>query len=409
MRVWAEINLDALAHNLDVIRRRCSPGTRVMLVVKADAYGHGAIAIAHHALHCGIGALGVGTSTEALELRQGGIRQPILVLGTVVEEELSACLRHRVQIGLHSGDRCSSLQARAKALGIVAEVHLNVDTGMGRLGVLPSRAMELLVRVREASHLRLAGVMTHVSAPGGLQDEFTQAQVAQFREVLDAARVQDLLAGWVHVANSAGIFTGLDEFDTVRPGIAAYGALPSDLPGSTDLEPVMSLRSQVVFLKDVPEGTPIGYGSTWRASRPTRIATLPVGYNDGVSWRLGGAGEVLLRGQRAPIVGNVSMDYTTVDVGAISGVQVGDVATLIGRDGDREIRLEEVARKAQTIPYEITCSVGKRVARVYGGSEDFTIPAQAPPERPPTRVELSPAQAFPESRRLTEVEGWFRP
>jgi alanine racemase len=409
MRVWAEINLDALAHNIDAIRRRCATGTRVMLVVKADAYGHGAVAIAHHAVHCGIGALGVGTSAEALELRQGGLRQPILVLGTVVEEELSACLRHRVQIGLHSSDRCLSLQARAKSLGVVAEVHLNIDTGMGRLGVLPSRAIELLTRVREASHLRLAGVMTHISAPDGLLNPQAKAQTEAFQSVLERARARNLLAGWVHVANSAGVFTGLDDFDTVRPGIAAYGALPSALPGADELQPVMSLRSQVVFLKDVPAGTPVGYGSSWRAERPTRIATLPVGYNDGVSWRLGGVGEVLLRGQRAPIVGQVSMDYTTVDVGAIAGIEVGDVATLIGRDGDLEIRLEEVARKAQTIPYEISCSVGKRVARIYGGGEDFTIPAQAPPQASPAAHELKRAQEYPESRRLAELEGWFRP
>ena len=294
-RVWAEIDLDALAHNLEVIRRRAGAGVRVMLVVKADAYGHGAVAIAHHAVRCGIGALGVGTSGEALELRRAGIRLPILVLGTVVDDELSACLRHGVHIGLHSSDRRESLQELARRMGIVARVHLNVDTGMGRLGVLPARALPLLDEIQASSHLELAGIMTHVSSPDGALDATTQGQLDAFERVLRETHARGYSPGWVHVANSACIFTGLGgRFDTVRPGIAAYGALPAHLPGADELRPVLALRSQVVFLKDVPAGTPIGYGSTWQAPSATRIATLSSGYNDGVSARLG------RDGRRAP-------------------------------------------------------------------------------------------------------------
>jgi alanine racemase len=401
-RVWAEIDLDALTHNLAVIRRRAGPGMRLMLVVKADAYGHGAVAIANRAARSGIAALGVGTSEEALELRRSGLRLPILVLGTIIDDEAPDCLSNGVHIALHSSDRRERVQELARKLGVRAKVHLNVDTGMGRLGILPGRALDLLREIRASSHLDLAGVMTHISAPDGARAGSTVEQGRRFEEVLRHAREQNLLQGWIHVANSAAIFTDLrPRYDTVRPGISAYGILPSDLPGADLLRPVMSLRSQIVFLKDIPAGTPIGYSSTWVASRPTRIATLPLGYNDGVPWKLGNRGEVLVRGRRAPIVGRVSMDYTTVDVGGIEDVSVGDTVTLIGSEGGESIGVEEVARHAQTIPYEITCSVGKRVERICVGGDEIELPSQRAPEAAlthPVRVSPAEATAFLRSR-----------
>ncbi|MBK7645187.1 MAG: alanine racemase [Planctomycetes bacterium] len=380
-RVKAEIDLDALQHNLRVIRQRAGPGGRVMLVVKADAYGHGARAIANHALRCGIESLGVGTSAEALELRHDGVRAPILVLGTIIDDEARDCLRHRVQIALHSSDRRAQIQELARTLGVRAQVHLNVDTGMGRLGVLPGRALDLLREIRGSSHLELCGLMTHVSAAEGALADSTREQARSFEGVLSAARSEHLLRGSIHMANSAALFTGLRPlYDTVRPGISAYGILNPDLPGSGDLKPVLSLRTQIVFLKDVPAGTPIGYSSTWRAERATRIATLPVGYHDGVPWRLSNCGEVIVRGRRAPIVGRVTMDYITVDVGHIPGAAVGDTATLIGTDRNETITVAEVAEKAGTIAYEITCSVGRRVQRLYTGGENLELAAQRAPD-----------------------------
>jgi len=376
-RVKAEIDLDALQHNLRVIRQRAGPGVRVMLVVKADAYGHGARAVANHALRCGIESLGVGTSAEALELRSDGVRAPILVLGTIIDDEARDCLRHRVQIALHSSDRRARIQELARELGVRAQVHLNVDTGMGRLGVLPGRALDLLREIRGSSSLELCGVMTHVSAAEGALADSTRVQARHFEDVLRAARAEQLLCGSIHMANSAALFTSLRPlYDTVRPGISAYGILNPDLPGSGELKPVLSLRTQIVFLKDVPAGTPIGYSSTWRAERATRIATLPVGYHDGVPWRLSNCGEVLVRGRRAPIVGRVTMDYITVEVGHIPGAAVGDTATLIGSDGHETISVEEVAQKAGTIAYEITCSVGRRVQRLYLGGENLELASQ---------------------------------
>jgi alanine racemase len=380
-RVWADIDLAALAQNLAVVRRRAGPGVRIMLVVKADAYGHGAVAIAHHAVRCGVSAFGVGTSAEALELRHAGVGLPILVLGTIIDDEAPDALRNDVHIALHSSDRRAMMQELARRMGVRAKVHLNIDTGMGRLGVLPSRALDLLREIRGSSNLELCGVMTHISAPDGAHAASTAEQQRLFEGVLRAARAEQLLAGWLHMANSAALFTDLrPRYDTVRPGISAYGVLPTDMPGSDELVPAMSLRSQIVFLKDIPAGFAVGYGSTWRSTRPTRIATLPVGYNDGVVWRLGNRGEVIVRGARAPIVGRVSMDYTTIDVGHIPGVQVGDVVTLFGSDGAETISAEEVAGKAGTIAYEITCAVGKRVTRIYHGASELVVPSQLPSE-----------------------------
>ncbi len=374
-RVWAEIDLDALTHNLASIRTRIGPGVGIMLVVKADAYGHGAVAVAHHALRRGVSAFGVGTSAEALQLRKAGIRARILVLGTIVDDEAPACLRHEIEIALHSADRCRKLQNLARRMDVRARVHLKIDTGMGRLGVLPERAATLLEAIHASKNVELAGVMTHMSAPNGALDPHTSLQLAAFERVIQAARERDLLRGWVHAANSACIFTGLERlYDVVRPGISAYGVLPGSLPGASELEPVMSLHSQIVFLKDVPAGSPIGYASTFHTKRQTRIAILPVGYHDGVSWRLGNRGSALVRGARAPIVGRVSMDYTTIDVTAIPGVRAGDRVTLIGKQGDLSITLEELARAADTIPYEISCAVGQRVERVYTGGADVLAP-----------------------------------
>ena len=380
-RVWAEVDLDALSSNLAEISRLAGPGVGTMLVVKADAYGHGAVAIAQHAVRCGVAGFGVGTSAEALELRLSGIRQPILVLGTVVDGEVPALLGHNVEIGLHSIDRAHKLQAEGSRAGLFARVHVNIDTGMSRLGVRPQKALELLRAVQGASHLKLAGVMTHISSPEGALDPRTDEQVHIFEEVLDAARAEDMELGSVHISNSAGLFTGLKPLhDLVRPGISAFGILPGELPGSDSLKPILSLKSQVVFMKDVPNGRGVGYGSTWRARGDRRIATVPVGYNDGVSWRLSNRGEVLIRGTRAPIVGRVSMDYTTIDVTEVPEASVEDVVTFIGADGGDRIDVEEIAALSETIAYEITCAVGRRVQRVCVGGHDLILPSQRPGE-----------------------------
>lgn len=366
-RAWAEVDLEAFRGNLRIARARAG-AARVWPVLKANAYGHGALKLAQVCAEEGVDRIGVADGSEALALRGAGVRVPLLVLGTVIDAELQDLLANRVEVGVHSEGRARQLGEFAVRSGQRLGVHLKVDVGMSRLGVRPEAVARVAGAIREFPALELRGVMTHFPAADGCRNPETAVQHALF---LDAARLVGAIFGRVppaHCANSAALFTGLQPLgEAVRPGIALYGILPAGLPGATDLQPVLALRTQVVFLKDVPEGTPVGYDGRWMAHRPTRLAVLPIGYNDGVPWRLGscGNGQVLVRGRRCPLVGAVSMDYCTADVGHVPGVEVGDTVTLIGRDGLEIIGAADVARSAGTIPYEITCSIGARVRRVY--------------------------------------------
>ncbi len=378
-RAWAEIDLDALTHNLAVIRKRIGPRPAILLVAKADAYGHGAVSVAHHALRTGAEALGVTTCAEAVELRQAGIRARIVVLGAVFGEEALSALGYGIEICVPSRELCARLETTARHLGRVSRVHLKIDTGMNRLGVPPETGLHLLAVIRDSPHLELAGVMTHIAAIDGARSDSTADQLARFHGLLERANVRGLLAGrdvWVHAANSACILTDLDPlFDAVRPGISAFGISPDRNVPADNLRPVMTVRTRIVHMKSIEAGAQVGYGGTWTAPRPSRIAVQPIGYDDGVDWRLGNRGHVLVRGRRAPIVGRISMDYTTVDVTRIVGVELGDTVTLLGRDGGKQIRVEDIAEMARTIPYEVTCSIGKRVHRVFLGGE-CTIPQE---------------------------------
>lgn len=376
-RAWAEIDLAAFRHNLRATRALAG-SAQVWPVLKANAYGHGAVAMARVCAAEGLRRLGVGDSGEALQLREAGIATPLLVLGTVIDAEVADLLRHDVEVGVHSESRVRKLGAQARRGGRRLGVHLKVDTGMARLGVRPEAALRVARAILEEPGLELRGLMTHYAAPNGCLDPFTAAQVEVFGAVQGELARNGVPLPAVHGANSATLFTGLDPLgDAVRPGIALYGVLPAGLPGAERLRPVLSLRAQVVFLKDVPAGTPVGYGGRWRAPSPTRLAVLPIGYHDGLPYRLGaeGRGVALVRSTRCPIVGAISMDYCTVDVTHVPGVEVGDAATLIGDDGDARISAQEVAEAAGTIPYEITCSIGSRVRRVALHADEPLIAA----------------------------------
>ncbi|GIW71818.1 MAG: alanine racemase [Planctomycetota bacterium] len=368
-RVWAEVRLDRLAHNLGCLRRALAPGVQLMAVVKADAYGHGAVPVARALLAAGADRLGVGDSTEALELRAAGVRAPIHVLGALIEAEIDDVIRHRVTPTVHSLARVHLLVRRARALGRAVPVHIMVDTGMGRLGVRPESARRLAAAVAGAAPwLVLEGVATHLSAADAEDEAFTREQLVRFGQTLRDLRAAGLVPPLVHAANSAGLLRYPASHHTLcRPGIALYGMEPSPhvrAPGP-GLLPVLALKSQVVFLKRVEAGTPLSYGATYRTSRPTVIATVPVGYNDGYPLALSNRAEALVRGRRVPVVGRVTMDYLLLDVGGVPGVHVGEVVTLIGAQGGEEIRVEELAARAGTLPYEITCRLGRRVRRLY--------------------------------------------
>jgi alanine racemase len=263
-------------------------------------------------------------------------------------------------------------------------VHLKVDTGMHRLGMMPGEALRLLAELHATPFLVLAGIMTHVAATDGARSESAREQARAFGRLLDEARGLGLLAGangraWVHLANSACVLSGLTPLhDTVRVGAAAYGLAPDPRLASEELTPVMSVRTRIVHVHEVPAGAGVGYGGTWRAARASRIAVLPVGYDDGVDWRLSNRGQVLVRGRRVPIVGRISMDYTTIDVTEVPGVGLGERVTLLGADGGVRIRAEEIAARVGTVPYDITCSIGKRVERVFVGGGAGTLESALP-------------------------------
>ena len=362
-RVWAEIDLDRITHNLEVCRRLLSGRCRVLGVVKADAYGHGAIPIASALERSGVTMLGVGDSQEAIRLRESGIVAPILVLGAVVDGEVPDLIRHGVTPTVHSPDRIETFDRLARKLDVPLTVHLLVDTGMARLGVTPSRALNHLRAIEASSHLRLGGVGTHLAAPGD-DLAFTGEQIAEFRAVIEAAAREGIHPPRLHVVSSQALTRYPDaHFDMARIGGYLYGLSSGELP--IGVEPVLSLYTQVVYLRDVPEGTPVGYGSTFVTRRKSRIATLPVGYHDGLSHALSNRAEVLVRGRRAPVIGRVTMDYVTVDVTDVPGAAIGDRVTIIGADGGERVTARELAERSLTIPYEIPCQLGNRVQRYF--------------------------------------------
>ena len=365
-RTWAEIDLGALERNLARVRRAAGDGTGVMLVLKADAYGHGAIPVAWRLNRSGIAYLGVGDSSEALELRRAGITTPILVLGAVVEGEIEDVIRGDIALTVHAGDRVRALRKVVRSNGVQrVHLHLKVDTGMGRLGCAPERALGIAREIRRSRGLALDGIATHLASTTPDGGRPAELQLKRFRRVIDHLAAEGFKPRWRHAHASGGILSDLpSSFNLVRPGLAIYGVDPYGRPDSP-LEPVLCWRTQIVFLKDHRRGSGIGYHGTWKAPRRSRIATLPVGYNDGYRFAWSNRAHVLIRGRRCPVVGRVSMDYVCVDVSKVSGAAVGDTVTLLGRDGEESIPVEELARLGETIPYEVFCGIGRRVQRLY--------------------------------------------
>lgn len=369
-RVWAETDLQVIRHNVAVLKSFMGHRVELMAVVKADAYGHGAVPFAWTALEAGAAVLGVGDSGEALELRESGITAPLLILGAILEEEIPRVVEYDVAVTVHSSDLLPVLEAEARRQNRVLRVHVKIDTGMGRLGVSPARAVDLVHEVLAHPHLELEGVCTHLSSVASGNVAYTREQLDRFRDVLDRLSLDGVRPPVVHALNSVGVFSLPEaQFDMVRCGIALYGMDPG-LFGrlGIPLQPVLSLKTRIVYLKGLPEGAFVGYDQKYRTPRATRIATCAAGYNDGYPYVLANRSFALVRGRRVPVVGTVTMDYLMLDVGDLAEADVGDEVTLIGRDGADEVRVEELAKRIGTIPYELTCGLGKRVKRVYVSS-----------------------------------------
>ena len=364
---WAEVDLDRFDRNIAAIETAVGSECKILLVVKADAYGHGSVEIARAAVEAGVSMLGVATLHEGIELRSAGLVAPIVILSPSLLSEVDEIIEHRLTPCVSSLEFAELLSRRCVAHEVISRIHVEVDTGMGRTGVSDGDAFEFLERVSRMPNLKLEGVFTHFPDADSGNTFFAEEQLHRFREILDALARRKIEVPIRHAANSAGILSlPQSRLDMVRPGILAYGFYPSGrVPRTIPVEGVMSFKSRVVQLRAVPAGRFISYGRTYQTKRPTRIGVLPVGYGHGLPWLLSNRGEVLIRGRRAPIVGRVTMDLTMVDATEIPDVALGDEAVLFGEQGGATITLEEVAERAETLPYEVLCSMGKRVVRIY--------------------------------------------
>ena len=378
---WAEIDLNAYAHNIQELKRITRPPARLMAVVKANAYGHGAVEISRRALQSGAGYLGVARINEAVALRKAGLSAPILILGysppalaeTLIEYELTQTVYHF--------RTAQALSDRARRTGRKIKIHIKVDSGMGRLGfVLPSPDMDItneqsddnclkqILSIARLASLQVEGIFTHFATADSADKSYANRQLERFAAFMDQLAAAGLRVPIVHAANSAALIDMPEaHFDMVRPGIATYGLYPSaEVNKSTvDLRPVMALKSRIIHLKKVPAGFYVSYGITHRTSKPTTIATVPVGYADGYNRLLSSRGYMLVHGQRVPIVGRVCMDLTMLDVGRLSGVAIEDEVVVIGQQADAVITADELAAELNTINYEIVATITARVPRVY--------------------------------------------
>lgn len=362
----ARVDPESFAHNVR-LAVRLAGAARVLAVVKADAYGHGAAALARVAVGAGAAKLGVATVGEAAALRSAGIDSPILLLSEASPAAAGDVVRHGCAQALYTLALAEALEREAARVGVRLAVHLKIDTGMGRVGVAPAEALPFVARLRDFPHLVLEGVMSHLAESERTGSAVTARQLATFRAACAAIEAMSGPVRWRHVANSAQLLRGEPSGNLVRPGIMLYGAAPGPgLPHAAELRPVLTLSTEVAFLKRVAAGTPVSYGGTWTAPRESLVATLPIGYADGYRRALSNRGQVLVRGRRAPVVGTVCMDLCLADVTDVPGVAVGDEAVVIGRQGAGEIRAEEVAAAAGTISYEIFCGIGPRVPRLQG-------------------------------------------
>jgi alanine racemase len=371
---WAEIDLDAVAHNVSAIKAHVGRRVEVIAVVKANMYGHGVVPVARTLLANGASRLAVHRLVEAIQLRQAGVAAPVLVMGYTLPAEAEAVVRWDLTPTANERGQAQALAAAARAQGRSLPVHVKVDTGMGRWGLLPEEAPAFCRWLGELPSLALEGIFTHFAVADGSGDAdraYTRRQLDAFLRVLKELEAHGVAVPLRHAANSAATLTlSQAHLDAVRPGLVLFGLRPApDMTLPFPLQPVLTLKSRVVRLRTLPAGASIGYGCTFTTERPTRVALVPVGYGDGYHRLCSNRGEVLIHGQRAPVRGRVSMDQIVVDVSDVPQVRLHDEVVLVGRQtgpwGEAVLSAAEVAGWAETINYEVTTGLLPRVTRVY--------------------------------------------
>lgn len=362
---WAEVDLSAVQNNFRQLKKIAGPSVGILSVVKAQAYGHGAVEVAKVLEGEGSEFFGVADLDEAIELRRAGIRKPILVFENILPANAKFIADYNLTatvctLGL--AQKLNSVDSVKKPI----KIHVKVDTGMGRLGVWYEEAAEFIAKISRLKNLRVEGIYTHF-ANSDYDREFTRKQIAALQKVFFQLKTKGISIRYVHANNSTGVvFYRKNDFNLVRPGLMLYGMCGAPfLKSKVKLKPALSVKSRILFLKKVERGRSISYGRTFTAPKKMKVATLPIGYNDGYFRIFSNNAFVLVGGKRCPVVGRVTMDQTMVDVSKVKSVKIGDEAVLLGRQKDEFISAEELAARAGTINYEITCSLGNRLPRVY--------------------------------------------
>jgi alanine racemase len=367
-RTWAEIDLDALEYNFRALGAQLKGGGRIMAVIKADAYGHGAVPVAKELASCGVAFLGVAIWEEAAPLVEAGVSAPILILGGCCPEQASEIVRHDVKCSLFDMETARVLSRSAQEQQKEAGVHLKVDTGMGRLGIMPEDVPAFVRELEKLPRIKLEGVMSHLAAADDpAQAAYTNEQKARFGRIVKWCEENSPDLQWYHIDNSAAVLSASNSsYPLARLGIALYGSLSSPgMESAVDLKPVMRLKTRILQLRQIPAGWGISYGRTFVTERESRIGVLPAGYADGYPRSLSNRFFTLVRGRPAPIVGRVCMDMMMIDLTDIPEAEQGDEAVLIGADGGRSITADRMAEAAGTISYEILTGIGPRVPRIF--------------------------------------------
>ena len=363
---WAEISLKAIDNNINIFRNRIKPSTKLCAVVKANAYGHGDTVIAKECEKEGVDYFAVALLEEGVKLRESGITKPILVLGTMPlkRDAAEACVYYDIDHAIFDGERLTLLNAAAIAQHKQAGIHIAVDTGMNRIGVRPAKAGTFASAANILPGIRIDGVFSHFATADSTDKEYAFFQASNFRQALQNIAERNIHIPIRHISNSAAMAELTQyQFDMVRQGITLYGIRPSNInDGYEGIQPAMSIKSRIVYLKKVSEGEYIGYGCTYRVNHPSIIATIPIGYADGIPRSLSNKGNVVIKGKKCPIVGRICMDQLMINVTEVPTVAVGDEVTIIG---GQDIPMELVGQMVGTIPYEIICGISSRVPRVY--------------------------------------------
>jgi alanine racemase len=364
---WAEIDLDAIAKNVRAYQRHVGNNVEIMAVVKANAYGHGAVPVARAALQAGATRLAIHRLVEGIELRRAGITAPILIMGYTPPSGVEQIVRWQLTPSLITLEFAETLSSQAISSGRHVPVHIKVDTGMNRYGLLPSEVLGFSQALLKLPGLQMEGLFTHFATADWNDQTFVRQQLADFNAVVSGLQANQIQVPILHAANSAAAMKLPEShFNAIRIGIAMYGLDPSDeWPPVFEIHPALTLKSRVSRVRELPAGAGISYGRTYVTDKPIQAALVPVGYGDGFHRILSNKGEVLIHGQRAPIRGRVCMDQFVTDISGISGVKQDDEVVIIGRQGNAAIRAEEIAHLAGTINYEVTTSLLPRVTRVY--------------------------------------------